>query len=575
MKRTTILILVLCMVLSFACKATAEGMSLKGYGYIDRDGNMVIDPQFDYAYSFSSGRARVFAGTLSSSGYPDEGRYGFIDTNGKEVIPVIYDAATEFSKQGTACVCKNGQYGVIDTQGNPVIEFKYDHVSYNESTNTYFGFHGEMSTYGYPQKGTYQILDEKGQELFSISGDAVYGYEGYYEVKRNEKYALIALDGTALTEYQYATLGSETKDSLSYQINDQYGYIDNKGNVLIEKSYDSAGPFVDGKAIVEKDGKYMLIDQSGTVLVTYQADYVDITITNGRYTRAFEGSLSKYGSPENGKYYLMNIDGTYVSRGYKKEDSYFLDSGGTWRVKENGHWYILNMEGTEITSVECDYIYLCGEDRLVLKKNEQYALADLQGKLITEYLFDNIRITSEELIPVYFAGKEPDFRSVRWGMTEAEVKAVEGSVVDYSGKLDGRNAKYIGYDSSLMGNKVILAFYFGPDGLYEARYLWAESHSNESLFISDYESVKAQLTKKYGAPLWDHETWDTDSHKRNYSDDKGRGLSYGYLSYETFYSTPRTYISMQMSADNFDVSFSIFYESKNVSAPVADYSDQF
>ncbi len=134
---------------------------------------------------------------------------------------------------------------------------------------------------------------------------------------------------------------------------------------------------------------------------------------------------------------------------------------------------------------------------------------------------------------------------------------------------------YIGYDTTLMGNDVILAYYFGADGLYEARYIWTETHSNENLYISDYNDVKTQLTKKYGSPWYDKEDWDTTSHKSYYSEKKGDALSYGYLTYDTWYSTARTDISMCMGADNYEVSFIIYYESNTISAPSVDYSDQF
>ena len=95
------------------------------------------------------------------------------------------------------------------------------------------------------------------------------------------------------------------------------------------------------------------------------------------------------------------------------------------------------------------------------------------------------------------------------------------------------------------------------------------------MYITDYNSVKSQLTKKYGNPWYGQENWDTTSHKSYYSDDKGRALSYGYLTYETGYRTPRTSIVMYMGADNYNVEFYIYYNSRNISAPVEDYSDQF
>lgn len=577
MKRLGVLLLILCMVFSVIGSANAEAPSPKGYGFIDRDGKIVIEPQFQYAYSFHADRARIFTGTMSSWGnYPGEGHYGYIDSTGAEVIPLIYEEADDFAENGKATVCKNGKYGVIDINGNTVVDFSYDYISYNSSAHVYRAFNGTMTSYGSPESGTYYILDDDCKEKCSITCDSLYTYEGFIEASKNKKYAIYSYDGEKKTDFIFDSLGLLSDSLISFRKTSggKYGYVDVNGNIVIEPAYDSANKFIDGKAIVKKDKTYYLIDKKGQTITTYKVDYMDSSFESG-YTYGFEGSLADYGYPSEGKYYLMDIDGNYISRGYKNGNCYSI-ADGTWRVQENDTWYVLDLAGNELFSIpNCESLYSCGSDRYVAKKGGLYALLDSKGNAITDYIWDDMNTTSEQLISVYTAGNEPDFRSVRWGMTEEEVKAVEGGIPDYSGKLDGRNARYIGYDSTLMGNKVILAFYFGPDGLYEARYIWAESHSNDSLYITDYNSVRSQLTKKYGSPWLDKESWDTTSHQKNYSDDKGRALSYGYLSYETDYNTPRTNITMHMSADNYNVSFIIYYESKSISAPTEDYSDQF
>lgn len=385
---------------------------------------------------------------------------------------------------------------------------------------------------------------------------------------------MFSLNGAKLTDYAYDNLSYSTETGIVFKKDGYYGYMDLSGNVLLSATYDGIGPFKDGKAIVEKNGKYYLIDESGTTLVTYKADYVNPSIVNG-FTYAFEGTLTEKGYPDSGYYYLMSIDGNYISRGYKKGDCHGISSNGVWRVKEGDSWHVLDMTGSDVISpITCEQLYTCGDDRYVTKTNGYETLMDENGNLLTDK-WDNIALTSSDLIPVYRASNDPDFRSVRWGMTEDEVKALEGNSPQYSGKVSGSNAWYIGYDTTLMGNDVILAYYFGVNGLYEARYIWTETHSNENLYISDYNDVKTQLTKKYGRPLHDKENWDTTSHESSYSKQKGEALSYGYSTYLTRYSTRRTNISMYMGADNYDVSFIIYYESKTVSAPSIDYSDQF
>ena len=58
------------------------------WGYIDKSGKFVIDPQFDYAEGFSEGLAAV------RSGDEKTGKWGFIDRSGKYAITPQWDHAT-------------------------------------------------------------------------------------------------------------------------------------------------------------------------------------------------------------------------------------------------------------------------------------------------------------------------------------------------------------------------------------------------------------------------------------------------------------------------------------------------
>lgn len=56
----------------------------------------------------------------------ENGKYGFIDKDGNVVVDYIYDDAKEQNEYGFAAVKKDGKWGAIDTQGNIVCEINYD-----------------------------------------------------------------------------------------------------------------------------------------------------------------------------------------------------------------------------------------------------------------------------------------------------------------------------------------------------------------------------------------------------------------------------------------------------------------
>jgi hypothetical protein len=89
------------------------------YGYRDKAGEFVIQPQFDYAGEFSEGLAVVGLGK-----YPGT-KWGYINREGKIVIPAQFDGAHDFS-EGMAAVGIGGKLGYIDRTGKLVVTAQFD-----------------------------------------------------------------------------------------------------------------------------------------------------------------------------------------------------------------------------------------------------------------------------------------------------------------------------------------------------------------------------------------------------------------------------------------------------------------
>lgn len=78
------------------------------WGFIDKSGKLVINPQFDNTGMFSEGLGNVCVGKCGTFGdKPDESKWGFIDAAGKYVVNPAYDFSYPFS-EGLAAVCTGG-----------------------------------------------------------------------------------------------------------------------------------------------------------------------------------------------------------------------------------------------------------------------------------------------------------------------------------------------------------------------------------------------------------------------------------------------------------------------------------
>jgi hypothetical protein len=81
------------------------------HGFIDKQGQVVLNPRFEDAQNFSEGLALVKI----------KGKYGFIDRSGGIAIKAQFENAESFSG-GLACVWIDGKLGYVDKAGKYVWE---------------------------------------------------------------------------------------------------------------------------------------------------------------------------------------------------------------------------------------------------------------------------------------------------------------------------------------------------------------------------------------------------------------------------------------------------------------------
>lgn len=270
-----------------ACVQTNDGGS---WGYIDTTGNVVIPIIYDHVTYFSEGVAHVVEGSkgyildttgaiiaetdYESSGECSEGlihvkkddKWGYIDTKGNLVIDCQYDIATEFS-EGLAWVTKDDKAGYIDKDGNVVIDFIYD-ASYNSSSSFKNG-------YAVVEKdGLYGMIDSKGNVVIDFLYDYLKGYtpDGLICARKDWLYGYIDLNGNTIIDFKYDD-AEDFYDGLAYvALDDKYGYIDTNENVVIDFLYDTNYTpheyrFQDGIAPMILDGHGCYIDMNGNVVI--------------------------------------------------------------------------------------------------------------------------------------------------------------------------------------------------------------------------------------------------------------------------------------------------------------------
>lgn len=152
-----------------------------------------------------------------------------------------------------------------------------------------------------------------------------------------------------------------------------------------------------------------------------------------------------------------------------------------------------------------------------------------------------------------------DFRTITWGMNEAQVKETERSEISEIENGFAYKGKVVGLDCKII-------YQFVENKLYVAGYIFTELHTNYNLWIDDYQKIKELLIKKYGKPIKSDVFWASDLYKKMWGNGQnfGTAVSMGYLTYYAEWDTPKTKIWVGLKGDNFVIDFRIIYESKEL-----------
>ncbi len=154
----------------------------KLWGFKKINGDIAIPAKFTFAYAFSDGFAAVNMGgeVRLIDEYTDEyvvvgGKWGYINKQGELVIPLQFDGA-DFFENGFAIVEKNTKKTFIDKTGKAITEFKYDFVN---------PFCEGLAAVGGGRPLEFTFIDKTGKTVishdFSAAGDF---YKGRARVTR-------------------------------------------------------------------------------------------------------------------------------------------------------------------------------------------------------------------------------------------------------------------------------------------------------------------------------------------------------------------------------------------------------
>lgn len=239
------------------------------YGYKDREGSFVIEPQYACADYFSNGLAAV---NLNRTWYLSEdgdryyeNHYGYINKRGKTVIPFMYDEAYPFTKYGVAVVDDRKGIYPIDTEGNRLpgteelffnkyYEFEDRFLTFTEGYDDYddklYGIYDTVKREVLRMPFAEDVLTDNEKKLLEV----------WEYISENDTYEYY-LDYNGDVVYPWLKKGQFFRVSIpdSYGLSavkpyDKEGVYSSKGRFVVAPKYDNAQRLADGLYGLVKDG---------------------------------------------------------------------------------------------------------------------------------------------------------------------------------------------------------------------------------------------------------------------------------------------------------------------------------
>jgi hypothetical protein len=312
-----------------------------------------------------------------------EGRWGYIDHTGSEMLLCRYDTTFAFTGE-LARVRYNGLEGVINKEGLWQIRPLAEHITILDP----YRFLARL-------KHEYQLLNEKGELLYSTTAALKPLVGGLAEINAARQWSLLDINGRRLSPADYSWISDVQEGTIFFATKEgRRGILSRDGRRFIaagpetwNRLYDIHEGFI-GAQIGRQQG---FVDTNGKLRIANRYDTVTY-FSDGMAAVAIRG---KWG-------YVDKIERLLVQPLYDAAAPFWE---GSAIVSLGGRQGIINKKGERILALEYDRISRLSNGRLLLQQGGLYGLADGQGNRIVSPKYDTIQDLENGYLLVGRGGK--------------------------------------------------------------------------------------------------------------------------------------------------------------------------
>lgn len=226
------------------------------YGYINKYGDYKIAPKFESAFPFSEGLAVIQI----------DGKFGFINTEGNIVIDCIYDHANSFCCN--RAICKFQKTVIRKLDGREIPFYRMNVVVIDKTGAIINAPQGMAGLNDFSQNISVKFdinkLLQTGKGKTFLDKDLNLMTEYYFEdakdfsenwaaIKVNGKWGFLKIDFQTIIEPTFDDVQNFHDSLAPVKADGKWGFINEAGDLIIENKYDTVSVFSNNLAYVVYD----------------------------------------------------------------------------------------------------------------------------------------------------------------------------------------------------------------------------------------------------------------------------------------------------------------------------------
>lgn len=406
-------------------------------GVIDKQGNILIDPEYDYIqipnpskpificlYDYNSDTRDYSSKVLNEKGeeiytsynsiqaipnnntsiqnsyqtgilkYKQDGKYGLLNINGRKITDAIYDSIDTLEyKDGILKVSQGDKYGLIDVNGDEIVKPEYNSIS----TDGYYSQDTKYDSAGYiisvktDEGYRYGYINSEGKQVL----DTIYtNLKRITEIKEDENVYLIAYknglagllrNGQTIIDNDYENIEYDsTNNILSLQKNAKQGVYDLSGNMILPIQYDSI-EFMGIYINAIQNGERLVFDISGTIQDSNGYKSMQPVGDNKYYITIDRNN--NYGVLDANKNILIPSEYSYIEYAF---DKYFI-------VSQNELSGVLNDTATPVIPIQYNVVQNINGTNIIQAINSETNISDIYNRNLE-------KVITQENTHIYIKG---------------------------------------------------------------------------------------------------------------------------------------------------------------------------